>query len=332
MPIKIYSHPFAPGIESPKEVDFHTYGIRRKLPAYRVCPDPKPPFYMFGADNWNCAKCDGEKPFYLPIVTDDKFEFQFQFEDDINADPTVPDFGWRESASPANEYYIGARILDCSCNAIEGLEHVDLFAEDWGVGYADPGGSFQWFRLDMGLIPVELCCFNIQVVKYTLVEGVATEDILITAGPYARVDSDGCTLCDQETVLITGKWKKADCWGRRYDLGFGATGTLFTDSARLNGFITYMGTAPETVFDDEVEVKTSLRAKYRLTLKGVPPLIAQWISTLLASNGSLSIGCHEIVRSRGDIVSGLEREGSTQLVYGTIEFSTVCEIENFGCS
>lgn len=333
MPTKTYVHPFTPGAESPKAVDFKTYAIRRRLPAYRVCPDPKPPFYLFGADAWNCAKCSSEKPFYLPVVTGDKFEFQFQFEDDVNPDPTAPAFGWRESTSGANEYYIAARILDCNCAPVDDLGHVDLLAEDWGVAYTDPGGSYQWFRLDMGLLPVELCCFNIQVVKYSLVEGIATEDILITAGPYARADSATCSLCESETVLISGRWKKADCWGRRFDIGFGVGSALFTDSVRLNGFISYIGTAPEVVFDDEIEVKTSLRSKYRFTLKGVPPLVAQWISTVLSSNSYLSIGGHEITRSKGDVVAGFERENlNTQLVYGTIDFSTVCEIENFGCS
>jgi len=335
MAIKVYQHPFQYGSESPKAVDFMTYAVRKRLPKYRVCPDPKPPFYLFGADSWNCAKCKSEKPYFLPVNQDDKFEFQFQFEDGVNVDPANPVFGWRESGTSANEYYVSARILDCNCDPIDGFGFIDLLSDDWGVGYDTAGGSFQWLRLDVSLLPVEVCCFNLQIIKYVLVAGVATEDILITAGPFARADSATCTLCDNgsETILIIGKWKKADCWGRRFDLEFGDNATKFTDSVRLTGHIAYMGTAPETVFDDEVEVKTSLRKKYRLTLKGVPPLIAQWISTLLSSNEYLNIGGYEIDRSRGDTVSAFERDNlSTQLFYGSIDFTTVCEIENFGCS
>lgn len=334
MATQTYIHPFRYGAQSPKAADYQTFAIRQALPGWRVCQDPKPPFVLNGEDNWNCAKCEGEPEFFLPVLSSDKFEFQFQYDDTVNEDAANPVFGWLASTTGESPYYMSARILTCECNPVPDMVYVDQFASEWGVGYDEAGGSFQWLRLDVGLLPPELCCFILQVEQYVLNPdtGIAVLDQIITAGPFKRIDSTECDPCEEETVVLCGRWKKADCWGRRYDIAFGQNEELFTDCVRLPGNIVYLGTSTEPLFDGEVEIKTTVRSKYRLILKGVPPMIAEWVSTILGGNAFLSIGGIEIDRGAGDTVGGFERSlDNVQMFYGNIEFSTVCEMQNFGC-
>lgn len=331
-----YEHPFVYGSTNPLALDYKTYAVRQRLPAWRVCKDPKPPFILFGEDNWNCAKCEGEPAFFLPVHSADKFEFQFQFDDHVNEDAANAVFGWQVSASPENEYYMAAKILTCECAPVEGMGFVNQFASEWGVAYDAEMGAFQWLQLDIGLLPSELCCFILQVEQYVIDAdtGDVVVDQIITAGPFARNDSNDCKPCADETVLLCGQWKKADCWGRRYDIPFGEDAVFtFTDCVRLPGNVVYLGTANEVLLDGEIEIKTVVRKKYRLHLKGVPPLIAEWVSTILGSNDFLSIDGYEINRGAGHSVGSFERErNDVQMFYGSIEFSTVCEVENFGCN
>lgn len=332
MALQQYKHPFQYGIENPLKVDFNTYAIRQKLPAWRVCQDPKPPFVLNGQENWNCARCAGEPDFMLPIETGDSFEYLFQFDDEVNTDVTNPNFGWRESGTGADEFYMRARMVNCDCSELAGFTFVDQFCSDWGVGWNEVGGSFQWLKVDWGLLPTEVCCFTLQVEKYVLVEGLPVLDQTITAGPFWRNDSTACEMCAKETILLCGTWKKTDCWGRRYDVGFGANGTTFTDCVRLPGNVVFLGMGTESVFDGDIETKTNVRRKYRLELAGVPPMIAEWVATILGSNNTLSIGGYEINRAKGDTVGSFDRgvEG-VEMFYGNVEFSQLCEIQNFEC-
>lgn len=327
MPTKTYTHPFSFGNGVP--LDFHTFAIRRKLPAWRVCEDPKPPFILDPNTNWNCAKCTGEKLYYLPVNISDKFEFQFQFDDVVNEDPTVPEMGWQESGGAANtDFYMKAKIVNCDCTPIEDLDFVDLIAEDWGVAFDEDAGSLQWLRIDVGLIPVEVCCFLIQVEQWSADAAVT----IITAGPFVRNDTLCARLCEPETILICGSYKKADCWGRRYDIEIGAGGDTFQDCVRLEGEVVQLGTTSESVFDGEVEIKTSMRKRYRLDLGGMPPIIAEWLSNILASNSELTIGDYIIDRKNGDTVGSFDQsQKSSQMFHGSVEFSILCEIDNFGC-
>lgn len=335
MATKTYIHPFTYGKESPLAVDFYTYAIRQRMPTWRVCPDPKPPFILDGQDNWNCMKCEGQKVFSLPVNSADEFEFQFQFGDTVNADVMDPVFGWLDTATPESGYYMAARILDCECNGVPDMVYIDQFASDYGVAYDTVSGSLQWLKLDVGLLPSDLCCFILQVEQYVLdaALGIPVLDKVITAGPFYRSDLSNCGPCDDATVLISAKWKKIDCWGRRYDVPFGDSDTLFTDSVRLVGSIEYLGSENESVFDGEIEVKTKKREKYRLDLAGIPPLIAQWIGTLIAANDLLVIGDYTINRKNGDTVGSVNRSiQDVQMFYTAIEFSQVCEVNNFGCN
>lgn len=330
-----YIHPFTYGKESPLAVDFMTYAIRQQLPTWRVCQDPKPPFILEGQDNWNCAKCEGQKPFSLPVNSADSFQFQFQFDDTVNTDVMNPTFGWLDSGAGAGEYYMSARILDCDCNPVVGMVYLDQFASDYGVAYDAESGSLQWLNLDIGLLPAELCCFILQVEQYVFntEAGFPVLDQIITAGPFYRADLAFCGPCEDETVLITAKWKKKDCWGRRYDVPFGTTETLFTDSVRLVGNVVYLGSESEPLFDGYIEIKTKKRDRYKLELAGVPPLIAQWIGTLLAANDVLTIGGYTINRSGGDTVGAVSKLiNDVGMFHTTIEFTQVCEINNFGCN
>lgn len=333
MAIQTYIHPFQYGAQSPMAVDFKTYAIRQRLPAWRVCQDPKPPFILEGLTNWNCARCDGQPAFQLPTLGTDKFQFQFQYDDTVNEDVMNPVFGWQESGTPAGEHYMAARVLDCNCDAVEGMDFVDLIASDWGVAYDADSGSLQWIEIDIGLLPPELCCFILQVEQYIFnPEGDPVLDQTITAGPFYRADLAQCGPCDEETILITGTWKKIDCWGRRYDVGFGPDDTLFTDSVQLLGNVVYLGSENEFLQDGEIEIKVRKRDKYRLELDGMPPIIAQWLATLLSSNQTLTIGDYTIDRSKGDTVGGMSKEfKEVEMFHTTIEFSIVCEIQNFGC-
>ena len=334
-----YIHPFTYGSESPLAVDFMTYAVRKRLPKYRVCPDPKPPFILDGQDNWNCAKCPGQPSFMLPVLTTDRLQFLFQYEDTVNEDPADPVFGWFDSGVGAGEYYMSARILDCDCNPVADMVYLDQFASDYGVAYDSEDGSFQWLTLDTGLLPSELCCFILQVEQYVfdVDAGFPVLDQIITAGPFYRADAAFCGPCgdatpEEETILISGQWKKRDCWGRRYDIPLGVGQTLFTDSIRLAGNIVYLGSENESVFDGDVEVKNTKRDRYRLELAGIPPIIAQWLGTILASSDVLTIGDYTIDRRNGDTVSGLVRKfDDVEMFHAVLDFSIVCEIRNFGC-
>lgn len=335
MPVKTYQHPFGYGDESPVILDFKTYAVRRRLPMWRVCADPKPPFILFGETNWNCTKCEGQPPFKLPVLTSDSLQFQFQFDDSVNTDPMEPEFGWLESTTPDGEWYMSARILDCECNGVADMVFVDQFASDWGVAWDADGGSFQWINFDLSLFPTELCCFYLQVEQFVFNPdiGLPVVDQIITAGPYYRADIGACGLCEDNTVLISGTWKKKDCWGRRYDIEFGAGQTTFTDSVRLLGEVIYLGSESEDIYDGEVLVKSRQREKYRVELGGVPPLIAQWLGTLFASNDTLTIGDYQIDRSKGDTVGAVNKSlNDVQMFHTSVEFSIVCEIVNFGCN
>lgn len=328
-----YAHPFERGAELPLSVDFQTYAVRQRLPAWRVCADPKPPFILDGETNWNCAKCPGQPVFNLPILAADSPQFQFQYDDSVNEDPTNPVFGWLESTTPAGEYYMAARIMDCECNGVVGMAFIDQFASDWGVAYDEKDGSFQWLTIDPGLLPSELCCFILLIEQYVFNTGagIPVLDQIITAGPFYRADLAFCGPCEDETILISGQWKKADCWGRRYDIRFGS-GTFFTDSVRLVGNVVYLGTENEPIFDGEVEIKNTKRDRYRLELAGMPPIIAQWLGTILASNQTLTIGDYVIDRKNGDTVGPLNKAlNEVQMFHTTLDFSIVCEIVNFGC-
>lgn len=334
MATQTYIHPFQRGAELPLAVDFMTYAVRQRLPAWRICADPKPPFILEGETNWNCAKCPGQPVFNLPILATDTLQFQFQYSDNVNADPANPVFGWLDSGTGEGEYYMSARILDCECNAVPDMVYLDQFASAYGVAYDSEGGSFQWLTLDPGLLPSDLCCFILQVEQYVFNEeaGFPVLDQIITAGPFKRQDLAFCGPCEDETVLISGAWKKRDCWGRRYDIGFGANDTLFTDSVRLVGNIIYLGSENEPVFDGEVEIKNTKRDRYRLELSGIPPLIAQWLGTILAANQTLTIGDYAIDRKNGDTVGALSKTiNEVEMFHTTLEFSIVCEIVNFGC-
>lgn len=305
-----------------------------------MCQDPKPPFMTFGAEAWNCAKCQGEKLFQLPVLSSDEFQFQFQFDDTVNADPSDPEFGWQDAGSGLNPYYIGGRILDCNCEEI--LEDdvpilitVDEFASNYGVAYDEIGGSFQWMNVDIGLLPETLCCFMIEVTYYTLIEDEPVAQQIITAGPFQRYDGADCKCpADTETILICGKYKKSDCWGRRYDVLFGGeTLSEYTDCVRLEGSVIRLGTGTEFTFDGEVQVKSLQRTRYRLELAGMPPMIAEWVSNILGSNDTLTIGDYTINRANGDTVGAFDKIiDNVQMFHGNVEFSIVCEIENFGCN
>lgn len=335
---KTYLHPFAFGETNIMPLDFKTFSVRKRLPGWRQCQDPKPPFITFGADAWNCAKCNGEKDFSLPVNADDQFQFQFQFDDGVNEDASNPVFGWRDAGTGEDAFYISGRILDCNCNEIlDGIEtilvNVDQFASSYGVAYDSTSGSFQWLNLDMGLIPEDLCCFMLEITYYTLVDNVPTESQIITAGPFRRNDVSGCNcpIDEDKTVLICGSYKKADCWGRRYDVAFGDS--LFTDCIRVEGNIVRLGTSTEFAYDGEVLVKTVQKARYRLELAGMPPMIAEWVSNILASNDTLTIGDYSISRANGDTVGSFDKLlDNVQMFHGNVEFSIVCEIENFGCN
>lgn len=333
MATQVYRHPFSYGAQNLKPADFHTFAIRQQLPKWRECKDPRPPFVLEGADNWNCAKCSGDKAFFLPVFSTDELPFQFQYDDTVNADPAAPVYGWQESATPANEYYMAARILDCNCGAVDGMDSVDAFCTAWGVAHDESAGSFQYLKVDVGLLPVELCCFILQVEQYVKdpETGNVVLDQIITSGPYLRADSAECVPCEDETLLISGAWKVADIWGRRYDIEFGA-GVFFENVVRLPGNIVYVGTSTDVTYDGEVEVKTTVRQKYRLILGGVPPMIAEWVSIILGSNKTLSIGGYLVDRSRGDTVGTVERSiDGVGMFYATIEFNLSHEMQNFQC-
>ena len=334
MPTKTYVHPFAYGSSS-DILDFKTYAVRQKLPTWRQCQDPKPPFITFGETNWNCIKCEGEPAYFLPVNSADQYQFQFQFDDYVNTDPTNPAFGWLDSGTGLDPYQVSARVLDCDCVVVPGFELIDSFASDYGVAYSEAGGSMQWLNVDIGSLPSELCCFFIEVTLYYLVEGTPTALQIVTAGPYRRNDGAECLLCPEEddTILICGTWKKEDCWSRRYDVEFGTGDELFMDCIRVVANIKYLGTSSEGVFDGEVEVKTVQKTKYSIEFGGMPPLIASWVSTILASNNFLSIGGYEINRANGDTVGSFEQQQQgTGMFYGSVEFTLQCEIHNFGCN
>ena len=334
MATKTYIHPFSYGETNIMPLDFKTHSVRKRLPGWRMCQDPKPPFITFGEKGWNCYKCVGEKYFQLPVDVSDSFQFQFQFDDSVNEDPLIPIFGWQTSGGEGL-YYISAQILDCNCDPImdgenEVLGFVDEFASDYGVVFDAVGGSFQWMNVDIGLLPTDLCCFYIQVKSYGVVDDVPTELQIVTAGPFSRID---CGLCKKEdTLLICGSYKKADCWGRRYNIEFGETESTFTDCIRIPGAVIYLGTSSESTFDGDVEIKTVQKKRYRLDIGGVPPMIAEWISNILASNDVLNIGDYTVSRKNGDTVASFDKSiDNVQMFHGSIEFSIVCEIENFGC-
>lgn len=329
-----YTAPFQFGETNIMPFDFKTYAVRKRMPGWRVCADPKPPFVTFGETAWNCAKCEGEKTFELPVNTDDQFQYQFQFDDAINEDPADPIYGWQDSGTGENPFYMNARILDCECNSI-GLDLVDDFASDYGVAFDAVGGSYQWLNVDIGLIPTEVCCFYIQIEHYAPIEGVPVNDQNIVAGPFFRNDTAGCgcNVSEDKTLLICGAYKKTDCWGRRYDIEFGASGTTFSDCVRVGASVIYLGTTSESTFDGEVEIATTQKKRYKLDLQGVPPMIAEWVSNILASNGVLTIGDYSIDRSKGDAVGSFDRSiDRVEMFHGSVEFSIVCEIQNFGCN
>ena len=330
MATKIYEHPFSYGETNIMPLDFHTFSVRRRLPGWRQCQDPKAPFVTFGADSWNCSKCEGEKEFSLLVNSDDTFQFQFQFDDEINEDPSNPIYGWQDSATGLDPYYMNARILDCNCETL-GLDYIDEFAIDYGVSFDAVGGSFQWLKLDVSLIPVEVCCFYLQIEHYNAI----TNDQNIVAGPFRRNDVEGCN-CNptiDETILVCGSYKKADCWGRRYDVEFGENAAVFSDCVRLVGSITRLGTGTDFTYDGEVLVKSLQRTRYRVDFAGMPPMIAEWLSNILASNGTLTIGDYTIDRANGDTVGAFDKAiDSVQMFHGSVEFSIVCGIENFGCN
>jgi len=335
MATKIYAHPFNYGTSS-DILDFKTHSVRKRMPAWRECADPKPPFVTFGADAWNCAKCEGERPFALPVNTSDILQYQFQFDDSVNEDPANPVYGWQDSSSDDDPYYMKARILNCDCEAVESYNFIDDFSPVYGVAFDAVGGSFQYLQIDVGELPSDLCCFYIQIEHYVMVDDVLVNDQNIVSGPYQLNDLAGCA-CNPDgdsTLQICGSYKKADCWGRRYDIEFGGdTAATFSDCMRVDASIVYLGTTSESTFDGEVEVKTTQKNRYRIDIDGVPPMIAQWISNILASNGTLAIGEYTIDRGKGDVVGSFDRAiNNLQMFHGSVEFAIVCEIENYGCN
>jgi len=175
MATKIYAHPFNYGTSS-DILDFKTHSVRKRMPAWRECADPKPPFVTFGADAWNCAKCEGERPFALPVNTSDILQYQFQFDDSVNEDPANPVYGWQDSSSDDDPYYMKARILNCDCEAVESYNFIDDFSPVYGVAFDAVGGSFQYLQIDVGELPSDLCCFYIQIEHYVMVDDVLVND------------------------------------------------------------------------------------------------------------------------------------------------------------
>lgn len=252
------------------------------------------------SQSWNCNLCGNDRPYYIPLDTNDTFFAQFQQLDSFNgvgqlagSDPNYGQYGW---GTLLNGYIKNC----CDDRYIESSPGVKKSIADYIYAGHSLIGQYFWkdfigtmnykniqeFEFDASLIYADLMaqlnsdCFYIE---WEFNESSGNQ-YTIYSEPYKFVNC-------KHTLMISGDYGKTDCNGYYYsqkNIQYNTSISApfnYSNEMRFPAYIERTGFSIEKTYVGTKlnATSSSMIEKFKLTTDRIPEKIAMYLANLLAS-------------------------------------------------
>ncbi|MDH3771117.1 MAG: hypothetical protein OET79_09065 [Nitrospirota bacterium] len=292
------------------------------MPTRRDCPPLPPPFMYNEGDAWNCNLCGSDMCFFIPYKSGDVFSFALNLPDEVNTPGDNIVAGWKTTAGGA--WYVSAAIVGGDSGAVIS-DNIDEFSSAYFVAYTEAAGSVQNFSIDTAA-PIfdDLDCFKIRLKYRRILDGgLYEETATVWSEPFKALQS-----CEESVAFVASA---ATCGGAvvsSYTNFLGTGGEAPATFIRVPGAVEFIGAdIEETTTDRGIIIKKKKIENYEITAGIVAPYFAKMICGAAMSSESDFAGLQNIVNFTG--ISKNNNESKNFVL--TLQFSTECEANLFGC-